>query len=88
LLKVVDAKIQEALDAIPSGDATAVVELIKEANETASELSASYKFEFERDKVRSKLRDARSAARKSDLSTAEQELKAAREGFAKLPNFF
>jgi len=87
VLKEVDAKIQAALDAIPSGNAEEVVELIKEANESASELSANYKFEFERDKVMAKLRNARQAAKKSDLSKAEEELKAAKEGFEGLKKF-
>ncbi|MDD2759039.1 MAG: hypothetical protein PHH11_01970 [Methylomonas sp.] len=87
VLKEVDGKIQAALDAIPGGDAKQVAELIKAANENASELSANYKFEFERDKVMNRLKNARNAAKKSDLSTAEQELKAAKEGFAGLNNF-
>lgn len=87
VLKEVDAKIQVALDAIPSGNAKEVGELIKAAHENASELSANYKFEFERDKVMMRLKKARDAAKKSDLSTSEQELKAAREGFAGLKNF-
>lgn len=87
VLKEVDEKIQVALDAIPSGNASQVVELIKAANENAGELSANYKFEFERDKVMGRLKKARDAAKKSDFSTAEQELKAAREGFAGLKSF-
>lgn len=87
VLKEVDAKIQVALDAIPSGDAKHVAELIKEVNENAGELSANYKFEFERDKVMQKLKKARDAAKKSDFSVAEQELKGAREGFAGLSKF-
>lgn len=87
VLKEVDAKIQEALNAIPSGDAKHVAELIKAVNENASELSANYKFEFEKDKVIGKLKKARDAAKKSDFATTEQELKAAREGFAGLPKF-
>lgn len=87
VLKEVDAKIQVALDAIPSGNAQEVAELIKAANENAVELSANYKFEFERDKALAKLKKARDAAKKSDLSGAEQELKGARESFANLKNF-
>ncbi|MBS3964677.1 MAG: hypothetical protein KGZ80_09325 [Methylomonas sp.] len=87
ILKEVDAKIQAALDAIPSGDSKNVAELIKAANENAAELSANYKFEFERTKVMQKLKTARDAAKKSDFTTVEQELKAAREGFAGLKNF-
>jgi predicted metal-dependent peptidase len=87
VLKEVDAKIQVALDAIPSDNAQEVAELIKAANENAGELSANYKFEFERDKAQGKLKKARDAAKKSDLSGAEQELKAAKESFANLKNF-
>lgn len=87
VLKEVDAKIQVALDAIPNGNADEIASLIKEANENASELSANYKFEFERDKVMNKLRNARNAAKKSDFSKAEEELKAAKEGFAGLSKF-
>ena len=87
VLKEVDAKIQEALDAIPSGDAKHVAELIKETNVNAGELSANYKFEFERDKVMQVLKKARDAAKKSDLTGAEEQLKAAREGFAGLSKF-
>ncbi len=85
--KEVDARIQAALDAIPAGDAKAVAGLIKAANEKAAELSANYKFEFERDKVMGKLRKAREAANKSDLPTADQELKGAKEGFENLKKF-
>lgn len=87
VLKEVDAKIQAALDAIPNGNADEVASLIKEANENASELSANYKFEFERDKVMTRLKNARNAAKKSDFSKAEEELKAAKEGFAGLKKF-
>jgi hypothetical protein len=87
VLKEVDGKIQSALDAIPSGDTKQIVDIIKSISENSEELSASYKFEFERDKVFAKVRKAREAAKKSDFSTVEQELKGAREGFAKLPNF-
>ena len=87
VLKEVDAKIQSALDAIPSGNAEEVAGLIKAANENAGELSANYKFEFERDKAISKLKKARDAAKKSDLPGTEQELKAARESFSGLPKF-
>lgn len=87
VLKEVDAKIQVALDAIPAGDAQEVTKLIREVNENASELSANYKFEFERDKVMQKLKKASNLSKKSDLAGAEQELKAAREGFANLKNF-
>lgn len=87
VLKEVDAKIQAALDAIPSGNAEEVAGLIKAANENAGELSANYKFEFERDKAIGKLKKARDAAKKSDLPGTEQELKAARESFANLPKF-
>ena len=67
VLQEVDAKIQAALDAIPAGNADQVAGLIKDANESASELSASYKFEFERDKVQGKLRKARDAAKNQTL---------------------
>lgn len=87
ILKDVDGKIQLALDAIPSGDSQKVASLIKEVAESASELSANYKFEFERDKVVLKLKKARELTKKSDFASAEQELKAAREGFAALPKF-
>lgn len=87
VLKEVDAKIQAALDAIPNGNGDEVASLIKEANENASELSANYKFEFERDKVMGRLKNARNAAKKSDLPKAEEELKAAKEGFAGLVKF-
>lgn len=87
ILKEVDEKVQTALDALPSGDSQQVVALIKAANENAGELSANYKFEFERDKVMGLLKKARDAAKKSDFSTAEQELKAAKEGFAGLKKF-
>ena len=87
ILKDVDAKLQQTLDAIPSGDSQKVASLIKEVAESASELSANYKFEFERDKVVLKLKKARELTKKSDFAGAEQELKAAREGFAGLPKF-
>ncbi|QPK62600.1 hypothetical protein IVG45_17355 [Methylomonas sp. LL1] len=87
ILKEVDAKIQAALDAIPSGNAQQIASLIKEASESASELSANYKFEFERDKVVLKLKKARELTKKSDFPAAEQELKTAREGFANLPKY-
>ncbi|BBL56607.1 hypothetical protein [Methylomonas koyamae] len=87
VLKEVDAKIQAALDAIPSADSAKVASLIKEVAESASELSANYKFEFERDKVVLKMKKARELAKKSDFAGAEQELKEAREGFAGLTKF-
>lgn len=87
ILKEVDAKIQAALDLIPAGDSKNVVDAIKAANENASELSANYKFEFERDKAMQKLKKARDAAKKSDFATTEQELKGARESFAGLKGF-
>lgn len=87
VLKEVDAKIQAALDAIPSGNAEEITTLIRAANETASDLSANYKFEFERDKVMAKLKDAGKLSKKADLTGAEQKLKEAREGFANLKNF-
>jgi len=87
VLQEVDAKIQAALNAIPAANAQELAELIKAANENASDLSANYKFEFERDKVMAKLKNARNAAKKSDFSTAEQELKAAKEGFQNLKKF-
>lgn len=58
VLKEVDAHMQAALDAIPSADSTKIATLIKEASQSASELSANYKFEFERDKVVLKLKKA------------------------------
>jgi len=88
VLKEVDAKIQAALDAIPSGNAEEVAGLIKAANENAGDLSANYKFEFERDKAIGKLKKARDAAKKADLPGAEQELKAAQRKLcrsAKIP---
>ncbi|WP_445368341.1 hypothetical protein ACH5Y9_02105 [Methylomonas sp. BW4-1] len=87
VLKEVDAHMQAALDAIPSADSTKIATLIKEASQSASELSANYKFEFERDKVVLKLKKARELAKKSDFAAAEQELKEAREGFAGLTKF-
>lgn len=87
ILVEVDSKIQAALDALPSEDAKAIGTLIKEASEIAGDLSASYKFEFERDKANIKLKNARNLVKKSDFSGAEQELKNARELFAKLPTF-
>ncbi|WP_150047907.1 MULTISPECIES: hypothetical protein [Methylomonas] len=87
VLQEVDAKIQAALNAIPAANAQELAELIKAANENAGDLNANYKFEFERDKVMAKLKNARNAAKKSDFSTAEQELKAAKEGFQNLKKF-
>lgn len=87
ILKEVDTHIQAALDSIPSGNTQEIATHIKEASESASELSANYKFEFERDKVVLKLKKARELTKKSDFSGAEQELKTAREGFANLPKF-
>lgn len=88
VLQEVDAKIQTALDAIASGsNAEEVTALINEVKDTASELSANYKFEFEKDKVIANLTKARKLSKKSDLSGAEQLLIKAREGFANLKNF-
>jgi len=87
VLKEVDAKLQLALDAIPSGDSQQIATRIKEVSENASELSANYKFEFERDKVVLKLKKARELTKKSDFAAAEQELKEARQGFAGLTKF-
>lgn len=87
ILVEVDTKIQAALDAIPAGDEKAIATLIKEASEIAGDLSASYKYEFERDKANIKLKNARNLTKKSDFSGAEQELKNARELFTKLPSF-
>lgn len=87
ILKEVDAKIQLALDALPSGNAQEIATHIKDASEIASELSANYKFEFERDKVVIKLKKSRDLVKKSDFAGAEQELKTAREGFANLPKY-
>jgi len=87
VLKEVDAKIQEALASVATGNAQELTSKISEINELAGEASANYKFEFERDKVRQHLKAARLASKKSDLAGAEQELKAAKEGFAKLANF-
>ena len=83
----VDSKIQAALDAIPAGDSKAIASLIKEASEAAGDLSASYKYEFERDKANIKLKNARNLTKKSDFSGAEQELKNARALFANLSSF-
>lgn len=87
LLKEVDTEIQTTLNAIPSGNAQEVSELLKVVHETAAQLSANYKFEFERNKAMAKLKKARDAAKKSDLATTDQELKDARESFANLKNF-
>ena len=87
LLKEIDTKIDAALAAIPSGNAEDVVALIKAISESTVDLTANYKFEFERDKVTAKVRKARDAAKKNDLSGAEQELKAAKEGFVNLKKF-
>lgn len=87
ILKEVDTHIQAALDTIPSGNAQEIATHIKEASQSAGELSANYKFEFERDKVVLKLKKARELTKKSDFAGAEKELKEAREGFANLPKF-
>ncbi|MDT4332156.1 hypothetical protein ACQE3E_20585 [Methylomonas sp. MED-D] len=87
ILKEVDVKIQAALDALPSGNAQEIATHIKDASEIASELSANYKFEFERDKVVLKLKKSRELVKKSDFAGAEQELKTAKEGFANLPKY-
>jgi len=87
VLKEVDVKIQAALDAIPSGNAEEVSVLIKAAHESAAELSANYKFEFERDKALGKLKKARDSAKKSDLPGTEQDLKTAKESFINLSKF-
>lgn len=87
LLQEVDAELQTALDAIPSGNAEEVTSLIRAATATANELSASYKFQFERDKVLAKLKKASSLSKKADLSSAEQELKISKQGFADLKSF-
>ncbi|OQW77565.1 MAG: hypothetical protein BVN35_05450 [Proteobacteria bacterium ST_bin11] len=87
ILKEVDAKVQLALNAIPSGNSQEIATLIKDISENASELSANYKFEFERDKVVLRLKKARDLAKKSDFAGTEQELKEVREGFAKLTNY-
>lgn len=87
ILKDVDGKVQAALNAIPAANSQEIGSLIKEAAESASELSANYKFEFERDKVVLKLKKARELAKKDDFAGAEQELKAAKEGFANLPKY-
>ncbi len=87
ILKEVDAQIQAALDSIPAADAQKTATLIKEISESASNLSANYKFEFERDKAVLKLKKARELTKKSDFSGAEQELKSARESFIALPKF-
>ena len=87
VIKEVDVKIQAALDAIPAGNADNVAVLIKAAHETAAELSANYKFEFERDKSLGKLKKARDSVKKGDLSATEQDLKAAKESFANLPKY-
>lgn len=87
IFKEVDTKIQAALDAVPSSNSEEIATLIKEASESASELSANYKFEFERDKAVLKLKKARQLTKASDFSGAEQELKNARESFSNLPKF-
>ncbi|MBS4051464.1 hypothetical protein [Methylomonas rivi] len=87
VLKEVDAKIQVVLDAIPAGDPQQIASLIKDVAENASELSANYKFEFERDKVVLKMKKARELAKKSDFAGAEKEIKDAREGFANLKKY-
>jgi hypothetical protein len=87
VMQEVDAKIQAALDAIPGGNAEEVVKLIKATNDNAAEMSANYKFEFERDKFMGKLKSARDAAKKGDLPAAEQQLKVARESLANLKNY-
>ena len=87
VLKEVDAQIQLALNAIPTGNADEVGVLIKAAHETAAELSANYKFEFERDKALGKLKKARDSAKKSDLSATEQDLKVAKESFINLSKY-
>jgi len=87
ILKEVDAKIEAALASIPAGNAQETATLIKEVSEAASNLSANYKFEFERDKAVLKLKKARELTKKSDFTGAEQELKSARESFIALPKF-
>lgn len=87
ILKEVDAKIEAALASIPAGNAQETATLIKEVSEAASNLSANYKFEFERDKAVLKLKKARELTKKSDFAGAEQELKSARESFIALPKF-
>jgi len=87
MLQEIDVKIQAALDRIATGNAEEVTALIKEIKDDAGELSANYKFEFERDKVIGRLKAALKSSKKSDLAGAEQELKDAKEGFAKLKSF-
>jgi len=87
VLKDIDAKIQAVLDSFPAANTDKTATLIKDISESASELSANYKFEFERDKAVIKLKKARELTKKSDLAGAEQELKSARESFANLPKF-
>lgn len=87
ILQEVDGIIQKALDAVAAGNAEETVSLIRSAREVAGEAAASYKFEFERDKVIAKLKKATKLSKKNDFSAAEVELKQAREGFANLKQF-
>ena len=87
VLKAVDAEIQAALNAVPSGNADEVLNLIKVAHETAAELSANYKFEFERDKAIGKLKKARDSAKKADFAATTQDLNTAKESFINLSKY-
>ena len=84
-IELVVGKIQVAIDGITkgaSGDEAAA--LIKAASDFSKEINANDKVDNARAKANRKLKSAAAHAKESALQEAEQELKAAKEDFAKL----
>jgi len=84
-IDMVVGKIQVAIDGITkgaSGDEAAA--LIKAASDLSKEINANDKVDNARAKANRKLKSAATHAKESALQEAEQELRGAKEDFAKL----
>ena len=84
-IDMVVGKIQVAIDGITKGaSADEAAALIKAASDFSKEINANDKVDNARAKANRKLKSAAAHAKESALQEAEQELKAAKEDFAKL----
>ncbi len=84
-IDLVVGKIQVAIDGITKGaSADEAAALIKAASDFSKEINANDKVDNARAKANRKLKSAAAHAKESALQEAEQELKAAKEDFAKL----
>jgi len=84
-IDMVAAKVDVALNALEQGaDADKVSALCKDALDASKEINASDKVFAARDKVNSKVKDARKLLKDNDRQGAEQKLRDAKAGYLAL----